>query len=59
MTKYKKPAVLAAQDKEKEDEERKQRLAKEKQRMMGRKMPSKADAKHERELMRLATKGVV
>ena len=42
-----------------EDEAHKKRLLKEKQRLMGRRIPTKAENEHERDLQIIATKGVV
>ena len=59
LSKYKKPAAVAQAEKTKEDEEKEKRLRRDLQRAQGRKMPSKADEEHERNLVRIATKGVV
>ena len=59
LSKYKKPAALAQAERTKEEEERERKLLKERQRAQGRKIPDVADEEHERNLVRLATKGVV
>ena len=59
LSKYRKPAKEAAKDKKLEEIEKAKRIAKEKQRLMGRKVPEREQEPHERELMRIATKGVV
>jgi len=50
---------VAQAEKTKEDEDREQKLRKEMQRAQGRKVPDVKDEEHERNLVRLATKGVV
>ena len=59
LSKYKKPAAVAQAEKTKEEEERENKLRKDMQRAQGRRIPSKADEEHERNLIRIATKGVV
>ena len=59
LVKYKKKERDIEEQKSKEDAEIKKRQAKERQRLMGRRMPTKDDNEHERELQIIATKGVV
>ena len=50
MAKYKKPERVIEETKAVEDEAHKKRILKEKQRLMGRRIPMKDDNEHEREL---------
>ena len=50
LVKYKKKERVIEEQKVKEDAETKKRQAKERQRLMGRRMPTKDDNEHEREL---------
>ena len=59
LVKYKKKERDIEEKKAEEDAELKKRQAKEKQRLMGRRLPTKDDNEHERELQIIATKGVV
>ena len=59
LVKYKKKERDLDEQKAHEDKEHKKRILKEKQRLMGRRMPTKDDNEHERELQIIATKGVV
>lgn len=59
LAKYKKKARDLDEQKSKEDLERKKAALKEKQRLMGRRIPTKEDAEKERNLAIIATKGVV
>ena len=59
MSKYKKPARQQDEEKQDEDELAKKRQVKEKQRLMGRVIPTEDGAEHERELQIIATKGVI
>lgn len=59
LAKYKKKARDLDEIKLKEDAEKKKVLLKEKQRLMGRRIPTKDDAESERNLAIIATKGVV
>ncbi len=59
LAKYKKKARDIEASKIKDEKDRRKRALKEKQRLMGRVMPSKTDMEHERELQIIATKGVV
>lgn len=59
LAKYKKKARDLDEMKAKEDMERKKAALKEKQRLMGRRIPTKDDAEKERNLAIIATKGVV
>ena len=59
LAKYKKKSRDLDEAKAKEDTERKKAILKEKQRLMGRRIPTKADAEKERGLAIVATKGVV
>ena len=59
MSKYKKPARQQDEEKQDEDELAKKRQVKEKQRLMGRVIPTENGVEHERELQIIATKGVI
>ena len=59
LVKYKKKERDLEEQKAKDDAEHKKRILKEKQRLMGRRIPTKDDNEHERELQIIATKGVV
>ena len=59
LAKYKKKARDLDELKVKEDMEKKKAIIKEKQRLMGRRIPTKDDAERERNLAIVATKGVV
>ena len=59
MAKYKKKARDLDEQKAKEEAERKKQAVKEKQRLMGRRIPTKEDAEKERSLAITATKGIV
>ena len=59
LAKYKKKARDLDEAKAKEEVERKKAAQKEKQRLMGRRIPTKEDAEKERSLAIVATKGVV
>ena len=59
LVKYKKKERDIEERKAEEDAELKKRQAKERQRLMGRRLPTKDDNEHERELQIIATKGVV
>ena len=59
LVKYKKKERDLEQQKAKEDGEHKKRILKEKQRLMGRRIPTADDNEHERGLQIIATKGVV
>ena len=59
LAKNKKKARDLDELKSKEDMERKKAALKEKQRLMGRRIPTKDDAEKERNLAIIATKGVV
>lgn len=59
LAKYKKKARDLDEAKAKEEVERKKAAVKEKQRLMGRRIPTKEDAEKERSLAIVATKGVV
>ena len=59
LAKYKKKARDLDEIKAKEDLERKKHALKEKQRLMGRRIPTKEDAEKERGLAIIATRGVV
>ena len=59
LAKYKKKTRDLDELKAKEEVERKKAALKEKQRLMGRRIPTKEDAEKERALAIIATKGVV
>ena len=59
MAKYKKKARDLDELKAKEESERKKAALKEKQRLMGRRIPTKEDNEKDRSLAIIATKGVV
>ena len=59
LSKYKAPAARADNSNRTELEEKKKRALKEKQRSIGRKVPSRGNEDHERGLVLIATKGVV
>ena len=59
LAKYKKKARDLDELRSREDLERKKAALKEKQRLMGRRIPTKDDAEKERNLAIIATKGVV
>ena len=59
LAKYKKKERVIEEAKVAEDEAHKKRLLKEKQRLMGRRIPTKDENEHERDLQIIATKGVV
>lgn len=59
LAKYKAPSARAEAERTKIDEELAKKLEKEKQRSMGRKIPTKDDETYERSLVLIATKGVV
>jgi hypothetical protein len=59
LSRYKRPAAIVQEEKEKEDVEMKKRIAKEKQRLMGRLMPTRLEHEYERELAIIATRGVI
>jgi 5'-3' exonuclease len=59
LSNYKKPARLAMQEKKAEDREMKKRIAKERQRLIGRVIPTKLEYEAERELQIVATRGVI
>lgn len=59
LAKYKKKSRDLAEQKAKEDSEKRKAALKERQRLMGRRIPTKEDAERERELAIIATKGVV
>ena len=59
LSKYKAPSTKADKQIAEEEEERKKRVLKEKQRMQGKVIPSRGDEQHERNLVLIATKGVV
>jgi len=59
LAKYKKRARDIETQKVAEEKDRKKRILREKQRLMGRVFPTKADMERERELQIIATKGVV
>lgn len=59
MAKYKKKARDLDALKAKEEIERKKQALKEKQRLMGRRLPTKEDNERERNLAIIATKGIV
>lgn len=59
LSKYRKPAADAERERKEEEAARLQRIKKEKQRLQGRVLPRKEDEEHERNLIRMATKGVV
>ena len=59
LIKYKKKARDIAEEKALREKEHKARVAKEKQRLMGRRIPTKSDNDKERALQIVATKGVI
>ena len=59
LAKYKKKARDLDAAKEQEEADKKKAAKKEQQRLMGRRIPTKADAEKERALAIIATRGVV
>ena len=59
LSRYKRPANQVREEKATEEAERARRVEKERQRVQGRAIPKPEQEEHERELVRIATKGIV